>query len=166
MRVLAIVLALAAAGCGPSVVTVRSGDLGTWFKGQYGLELTQVIKRFEPGKGAGAAYRVGEAVRFVLNLDRQGHVAVISLDLDAQSTPRLLGRYFLAAGDQVLPPPGGPSEYRLSPPAGWQRVRVIFTDRQGPSALSARDGDAATAAYIRSSGATVFDVAETYLVIR
>jgi hypothetical protein len=168
MRLFVLLVVMVLTGCTPALV--RPGDLSLWFRGQFAKELSPVITLFETGKGTGSRYRLGEEVRFNLGLEQSGYVVLVGIDPD--ETFYELGRYYLGAGTHVLPVPGENTSFRLGPPSGWQRVRVIYTNTShapvslaGSLATSA-DVDSASNFYLEQSRASAYDVAETYFIIQ
>jgi hypothetical protein len=136
---------------------------------RFGFELSPIITRFEPDRGRGASYRVGESVSFIISLTRAGYVALVGLDPDG--TAYEFDRVFLNPGTHVLSGPPG-FRYELRPPLGMQRVRAIYTDTPYPSGFVIRGTyglerwDQQISIYLERSGSRVRDVAETYLYIR
>ncbi len=78
----------------------------------YRWDYSPVLLRFEPDRGAGATYFVGEEIRFFLTLDRPGWVALVVEDPDGRTYE--LDRFFLQRGTHVLPP--GPTATSSRPP--------------------------------------------------
>ncbi|RDI95375.1 DUF4384 domain-containing protein [Meiothermus sp. QL-1] len=158
-KVLLVVLGLLA-GCAPSSVTVGLG---------LRLELSPVITRFEPDRGPGSSYRVGESVRFWLSLTRPGYITLAAIDPDGVAYE--FDRLFLNPGTHLLSGPPG-YRYELRPPLGLQRVRAIYTDTPHPPGLvlrgryTASGWEQQTYLYIERSGSRVRDIAETYFYIR
>jgi hypothetical protein len=131
----------------------------------YRLDLTPAILRFEPDRGAGATYFVGEEIRFLLTLGRLGWVTLVVIDPDGRTYE--LDRFYLGRGTHVLPP--GAYRYRLVPPRGLHRVRAVYTE--APPADRVRlegvftDWDARLRVYLEASGARGYQVAETHFYL-
>ncbi len=151
------------AGCVPGTRSSLSVGL------RFGLELSPIITRFEPDRGAGASYRVGESVRFVVSLTRPGYLTLVGLDPDGVAYE--FDRLYLNPGTHLLSGPPG-YRYELRPPLGLQRVRAIYTDTPYPTGLVFRGThtlqgwDQQTSIYIQQSGSRMRDVAETFFYIR
>jgi len=154
-------LAVLLSGCFPSrssfTVSLR-----------FGLELSPVITRFEPDRGQGASYRVGESVSFLIALTRPGYVVLVGIDPDGVTYE--FDRVYLNPGTHRLSGPPG-FRYEVRPPLGLQRVRAIFTDTPHPSGFVFRGRyslelwDQQTSLYILRSDSRVRDVGETYFFI-
>ena len=67
---------------------------------RFGFELSPVITRFEPDRGEGASYQVGESVRFLISLSRTGYITLAALDADGVAYE--FDRVFLGAGTCLL----------------------------------------------------------------
>lgn len=131
----------------------------------YRLDFTPAILRFEPDRGAGATYYVGEEVGFFLTLADPGWISLVAIDPDGRTYE--FDRFYLGRGTHVLPP--GAYRYTVTPPRGLQRVRAIYTDTH-PGSLRLEgvytDWDARLRVYLETSGARRYQVAETYFYIR
>ncbi|WP_038048774.1 DUF4384 domain-containing protein [Thermus caliditerrae] len=130
----------------------------------YRLDLTPAILRFEPDRGMGATYFVGEDIRFFLTLETPGWVSLVVVDPDGRTYE--LDRFYLGRGTHVLPP--GAYRYTLTPPRGLHRVRAIYTDTE-PGALRLEgfftDWDARLRVYLEASRARHRHVVETYFYL-
>jgi hypothetical protein len=131
----------------------------------YRLDLSPAILRFEPDRGAGATYFVGEEIRFLLTLDRPGWVSLVVIDPDGRTYE--LDRLYLERGTHLLP--RGAYRYRLIPPRGLYRVRAVYTE--APPSPRVRiegiytDWDARLRVYLEASGARGYGVAETHFYL-
>ncbi|AEB11054.1 DUF4384 domain-containing protein [Marinithermus hydrothermalis] len=149
-------------------VTLRPGDVS--LRIEFGLELADVITRFEPTRGPGAVYRVGEPVQFVITLRQAGYVTLVAVDEDGRAE-EFERNLFLPAGTHTLPPPGARYRYEVSFPTGVQRVRAIYTSTPAPASVRFRgvfqsDGlNRHTALFIEKSAARLRDVRETFFHI-
>jgi len=166
MKKLAVLLGLAAllSAC---TITFRPGDVQVGVS--VGFDLSDVIARFEPDRGRGAIYSVGEEVRFVVTLRRPGYVSLVAIDPDGHTYEFEHGVY-LSAGTYELPLPGMRHRYVVEPPTGKQRVRVVYTDTR-PGTVYFRgvyDADGFNnrlRLYFQQSYAQVRDLKETYFYI-
>jgi hypothetical protein len=146
----------------------RQADLSTWFKGNYGQNLTAVITKFEPGRGTGATYKRNSLDRLRLNLttNRDGYITIVSIDEKMRFG--LLDQFYFHAGDQVLPPAG--TEWKIQSSNGLRRLRAIFTDTppaaKFPNSKFNDDIDQVTVTYLNRSNANIRDVAETYFILQ
>ena len=122
-----------------------------------------VIQSFEPDRGPGAAYRVGEEIRFLLELARAGYVTLVVTDPDGRSYSLERDRW-LPAGWNQLPPRGSRYRYTADYPTGRHQVTLYYASERGAVALTlkSRSGEAATAG-IRVDQRWVTDRADTYL---
>ncbi len=156
MRLLGILLAGLLSAC---TVTLEGVTVS------YRLDFTPAILRFEPDRGAGATYYVGEEVRFFLTLADPGWISLVAIDPDGRTYE--FDRFYLGRGTHVLPP--GAYRYTVTPPRGLQRVRAIYPDTH-PGSLRLEgvytDWDARLRVYLETSGARRYQVAETYFYIR
>lgn len=158
-KILLLGFVLLLSACFPSKVAIS-----------FGFDLTPTIVRLEPDRGTGSTYGFGEDVRFFLSVNRPGYIALVGIDSDGEAYE--FDRVYLEAGTYLMPLPGSQYTYRLRPPGGLQRVRAIYTDTRQPTTVRfesrySSDGwNRQTTLYIRSSGARVRDVAETYFYIR
>jgi hypothetical protein len=156
------VLLLALVACAPAANRLDTTNLRT----------ANVVSEFKPDKGEGAKYKIGEQVRFELTLARNGFVTLITTDSDG-ATYDLERSVASSAGKLRLPraddrsATGGQAAYIVDIPTGPQRVFLIYTDRQAPpntrvsGKFAAADLPRVLRSYINTTGATVYDVAET-----
>jgi len=163
MRILPLILlAVLLSSCFPVVRPEVAVGL------RFGFELNPIITRFEPDRGQGASYRVGERVNFVVSLTRPGYVALFGIDPNGVTYE--FDRVFLNPGTHLLSGPPG-FRYEIRPPLGIQRVRAIYTDTPHPSGFvfrgtySQEGWEQQTSIYIQLSGSRVRDVAETFFYI-
>ena len=108
----------------PADVTV---DVG------FNINYSDVITRFEPDRGVGAAYYVGDEVRFIITLRQPGYVSLIGIDPDGRSYEFEHGVY-LEAGTNILPLPQMRRQYIVDYPTGKQIVRAVYTNSR-PTAI-------------------------------
>ncbi|GAA6733542.1 DUF4384 domain-containing protein [Thermus oshimai] len=131
----------------------------------YRLDFGRAILRFEPDRGPGGVYHLGEEVRFLLTLAEPGWVALFVEDPDGRTYG--LDRFYLARGTHVLPP--GAYRYTLVPPRGLHRVWAVYTD-QAPTALRLegvyRDFEGVLRLYLEAAQARRHDRAETFFYLR
>ncbi|GGM93148.1 hypothetical protein GCM10007092_02930 [Thermus composti] len=156
MRFLGVLLLGLLSACS---LVVEGGSL------TYRVAYGGAILRFEPDRGAGATYFVGEEVRFFLTLDQGGWITLVVVDPDGYTYE--LDRFYLPRGTHVLPP--GPYRYTLTPPRGLHRVRAIYTD-SAPGSVRIQgvytSWDDRLRLYLEASRARRHHVAETYFYVR
>ncbi len=131
----------------------------------YRLGYGGAILRFQPDRGPGATYYVGEEIRFFITLARPGYVTLVVTDPDGYTYE--LDRAYLEAGALSLP--RGGYRYTLVPPRGLHRVRAVYTEGGwGSVTLQGvyRDLEGRLRVYLESSGSRVYDVAETHFYLR
>ncbi len=157
----AIVVTLLASAC---TVTVRPGG----FVGS-DLSLSGVIQDFQPTRGRGSEYYVGEDVQFRLATNQSGYVTLTALDPDGKVY--VFERNIpVNSGTTYLPLANARHVYTVNPPGGLQRVRASFTSQptDGSVRYSGRSGDGewTSAIQIELRPSPVRDIAETSFYIR
>jgi hypothetical protein len=127
---LVVLLGLVVAGC-RIVVTPGNVSVGTSLR--FGIELSSVIQVFEPTRGAGSGYRVGDSISFRILTNRTGYITLSAIDPDG--TVYVFARNIYVRGGETTTISGADSRtiFTLQPPRGLHRVRAAFT----PSATGA-----------------------------
>ena len=161
LAVAAVAVALLASAC---TITVRPGG----FAGS-DLSLSGVIQDFQPTRGRGSDYYVGENVEFRIVTNRAGYVTLTALDPDGKVY--VFERNIpVQAGTSYLPVPGARHVYTVNPPVGRQTVRASFTSDRTSGSVSYvgryGDGDWTSAIQLDIRPSPVRDVVETYFYIR
>jgi Domain of unknown function (DUF4384) len=93
----------------------------------------EIISNFQPDRGEGANYKVGELVKISFTLSRAGYITLISMDPDT-TTGEVERSIAMKAGNNALPrgndvnATGAKAAYKVFPPTGKQRVILLFTD--------------------------------------
>ncbi|MBI5813783.1 MAG: DUF4384 domain-containing protein [Deinococcota bacterium] len=157
---LALLLSACTIGVRPGTVSVGVG---------FGVELSPIITQFRPDRGEGSYYRVGEAVRFVISVNRPGYIALVGVDPDGRAYE--FDRFYLNPGTYTLPLASRQIQYTLTYPLGLQQVRAIYTNTPAPASVRFEgriysDGfNSRTSSYLQLSGAQVRDVSDTYFYI-
>ncbi len=143
------------------VITDAETEVGV----RFGYRTGGTIQRFEPDRGPGAVYRVGEAIRFFVDLARPGYVTLVVTDPDGRRYALEEARW-LPAGWNELPPRWAGYRYTAELPTGRHRATLYYSSARAAVALSLvlRSGEAATAG-IRVDERVRTDRAETYLWI-
>ena len=148
-------------------LTIRPGDVS--FGASFGFGLSNVITRFEPDRGVGVGYYVGDEVRFIISLARPGFVSLVAIDPDGRTYEFEHGVY-LNAGTHVLPLPRMRRRYVVDYPTGKQRVRAIYTSSR-PTAVhflgvyTRERFNERLRVYFDDCHAETRDLAETYFYI-
>ncbi len=140
MRAARWLLLLVLAGCVPSLkVGITPEQRDAW-----GLQ--KVISGFAPDRGEGSKYKVGEVVFFKFTLSQPGYVTLITIDPDT-TTAVLERNVRVLAGPQTFPrktdvTDAGQGTYKVFPPTGVSRFRLIFSDTPTTRNLvSSSDGE-------------------------
>lgn len=162
----ALFLAALSLGLSACTVTVRPGAAVVVPARQANL-----IQNFQPVRGEGSTYFVGESVQLRLTTRTAGYVTLVSLDPDGYGDVLARGVY-VGAGTTVFPRAEDRVTYDIRPPRGLQRVRAIFTSVRPTNTIvfSGRYGEnefrTYTDAYVRPYDAGQRDVFETFFYIR
>jgi Domain of unknown function (DUF4384) len=117
------------AGCR---VVITPGDVSVGANVRFGIELSPIIQVFEPTRGAGSSYFVGDAIAFRILTDRSGYVTLSAIDPDG--SVYVFARNIYVRGGETTTISGVDSRtvFTLAPPRGLHRVRASFT----PSAIN------------------------------
>ena len=148
-------------------LTIRPGDVTVDTRSS--VRLSNVITRFEPDRGTGSVYYVGDKVQFIITLNKPGYISLIAIDPDGRTYEFEHGVY-LNAGTHVLPLPRMRHDYIVDYPTGKQIVRAVYTNSR-PAAVhfqgiyTRKRFDERLRIYFRDSYAETRDVAETYFYI-
>jgi hypothetical protein len=162
---LAAVLAAALSACTVYVRPGQPGPVGM------SVPLNDVITTFQPTRGDGAVYQLGDTIQFRIRTNESGYVTLSAMDPDGRVYVFARNIFVPAYHTLILPTREMRVTFSAAPPTGFHRVRAAFTS--GPTDpgrvhYSGRFGASAwTAAIdldIRSFH--VRDVAETTLIIR
>lgn len=156
-----IALTLLASAC---TITVRPGGFVS-----PDIALSGVIQDFQPTRGRGADYYVGENLEFRLVTNQSGFVTLTALDPDGKVY--VFERNIpVQAGTNYLPLAGARHVYTVQPPVGMQRVRASFTSNRTDGSVSYigryGDGEWTSAIQVDIRPSPVRDVVETYFYIR
>lgn len=134
------------------------------------LDLNEVITEFQPNRGVGASYRIGDRVSFRLRTRQDGFVTLTAIDPDGSVYPLARNLRVYAGQTNILSGSQLGVVFIADPPTGLHRVRASFTtDRTDTSRVEyrGRSGESGWTSAIRIelTGAQVRDLAETYLYI-
>ena len=165
-------LLLALAGC---TVYVRDGEayVRTSVRGTitFGVPLHNVITLFEPTRGQGAGYRIGDRISFNVRTDRDGYLTLTSIDEDG-FVHTFARNIFIRGGRTVtLDGPDSRHVFSVEPPRGVVRVRASFssgrTDTTRVRYTGQRGEDAWTQRIsVDLAPHDVRDVVETWIRVR
>ncbi|MCA9835493.1 MAG: DUF4384 domain-containing protein [Trueperaceae bacterium] len=109
-------------------VTFLPSDVSISGRVRFGIELNDVISDFRPDRGAGASYRVGDSIGFLIRTNQSGYVTLT--EIDPYGNVQTFGRNIaVGAGTTVINGPDARSEFAVgsSSVSGLHRVRVSFT---------------------------------------
>ena len=165
--ILCLVLASALSAC-----TVYVTPDGAAVGGGFGsLETDEVITEFQPDRGDGATYNIGDDISFRVRTTRDGYLTLSSLNPDGNID--VFGRNIFVRGGRTNLIPGLDSRvaYQVGGPSGLNRVRASFTPLEtdtGRVTYRGRSGQdiwtQTIESDIRSYG--VRDVAQTSFYVR
>lgn len=105
---------------------------------RFNIELAAepIITRFEPSRGEGANYNVGDTIRFNLRTTRSGYITLSATDPDG-CIYTFWRNYRVQANTSItIPGSGDRFSFSLTPPRGNHRVRAAFTPQPTSGDLS------------------------------
>ena len=119
--VLGLLLAACTIYVAPDGTTVSPGIDGQEY---------EIITSFEPDRGDGASYDIGDDISFRVRTTRDGYITLTSLNPDGSID--VFGRNIFVRGDRTNLIPGSDSRvaYEVGGPSGLNRVRAAFTPRE------------------------------------
>jgi hypothetical protein len=120
-----LLIALALTGC---TITFLPGDVTLRGTIRFGIEVSDIITRFEPTRGAGAAYRPGDSIAFVIRTTTDGYITLTSISPDG--TVYVFQRNVFVRGgvDTIIPTRGNfIVSSRGGRDFGVNRVRATIT---------------------------------------
>ena len=108
-------------------ITVRPGDVSVSGRVRFGIEVNDIIRVFEPTRGSGSVYLVGDSISFRVITNRDGYITLT--ELGPRGNVSTFARNIYVRGGQVnvISGPDDASEFLLVPPRGLHRVRASFT---------------------------------------
>lgn len=163
---------LFAVALGACTVTVHGSDsvatVSTGVTVRYGVPVSDIITVFEPTRGAGATYYVGDQVQFRIDSRRRGYVTLVIWNPE--------GRLDSGSQLQNIPVDVGtnyiPRSVRLSaaPPTGRSYIRAYFTgapvNYSWSGSVTLDTWNSRGTLYFRDVPQAARDIAETTLVVR
>ena len=147
-------------------ITVLPGSGGT-----VTVSTSRLIETFEPRRGPGASYRVGETIDFLFRSRVDGYVTLSVLEPDG--AVKTFARNLAVPGGTTVILDGSSQgvSFRLTPPQGEHRVRASFTPSAtdvGRVSFVGRAGESDWTAAIRVDVEPfdTYDVQETSFYLR
>lgn len=136
---------------------------------QFGVPLVNVITEFQPDRGRGGNYGIGERISFRVGVRRSGYITLVNYNPDGSVD--VLASQAVSAGTQTLPAPGSGFTYTVGPPYGRNYVRMFFSSRPLVYGYQGRGftttvWDDNTQQFLRSLPEDSRDVRETYFDVR
>ncbi len=160
-------LALLLSSC---TLYIAPGNVSLSGRVRFGIEVSDVIQVFEPTRGAGATYYVGETLSFRVLTNRDGYLTLSAIDPDGRVYTFARNLFVRGSQVQIIDGPDRGSVFALEPPRGFHRVRASFTPSPTNGRVSYR-GSVGEASWTQSISAEVRpydvrDVAETNFYLR
>lgn len=93
----------------------------------YGISTGNIIAQFEPDRGTGSTYSVGEKIRFRIRTNQDGFVTLTALNPDGRVEVFARNIFIRAGGTILLPTPTMEVSFSAGYPLGLHRVRASFT---------------------------------------
>lgn len=120
----------------PGETTIR-GSL------RFGIELSDVITQFEPTRGTGAIYQVGDQIEFRVRTTTDGYLTFTAIDPDGDVYVFARNIFIYGGQSTIISGPSARQAFVLTPPRGMHRVRVSFTPSRtsGSVRYSGNKGD-------------------------
>ena len=154
-----------------SACTIYVAPDGSVSPGLGGLEYDDIITEFEPDRGSGASYDIGDDISFRVRTERDGYLTLTSLNPDGSID--VFGRNIFVRGGRTNLIPGVDSRvsYEVGGPRGLNRVRAAFTPRETDTervVYRGRNGEDVWTQTIESDVRSydVRDVAQTSFYVR
>ncbi len=113
-----------------SACTIYVAPDGTTVSPGLGGQEYDIITEFEPDRGDGASYSIGDDISFRVRTTRDGYLTLTSLNPDGSID--VFGRNIFVRGGRTNLIPGVDSRvsYEIGGPSGTHRVRASFTPRE------------------------------------
>lgn len=167
-----IPLALLAIALTACTITFIPGDVTLRGTMRFGIEVGDIITRFEPTRGVGAPYRPGDSISFIIRTTSDGYITLTSITPDGTVDPLQRNIPVRGGVDNILPTRGNfIVSSRGGRDFGVNRVRASFTPDRTAGRVSYRGifGDSDWTHNIRVDiepfPANARDVRETSFVI-
>ena len=108
-------------------VTIRPGDVSVSGRVRFGIEVNDIIRVFEPTRGSGSVYLVGDSISFRVVTNRDGYITLTELGPNGNVSTFARNIYVRGGQVNVISGPDAANEFLLVPPRGLHRVRASFT---------------------------------------
>lgn len=163
-------LVVALASCRIVIGGDDSGNTSPTVEGgiyiQFGVPVVNLITEFEPDRGRGGNYAIGERISFRVGVRRSGYITLVIYDNDG--TVDLLGSEPVSPGINILPTR---SSLIAGAPRGRSFIRAFFSSRPQVYDYTGRGyttsvWDQRTAQFLRSLPEDSRDVRTTYVDVR
>jgi Domain of unknown function (DUF4384) len=108
-------------------ITIAPGTVSVGANVRFGIEVSPVIQSFEPTRGTGSSYALGEAIAFRILTDRSGYVTLSAIDPDGSVYLLVQNLYVQGGVSTTISGQDSRTIFTLEPPRGLHRVRAAFT---------------------------------------
>ena len=127
LKLLAVSLLLALmSSCTVTFLPNDDADITVRTNVRYGIEVNDIIRVFEPTRGRGSTYFVGDGIAFTVLTREDGYITLTAIDPDG--TVYVFARnIFVRGGQQTSISGTSEGSFQIAPPGGLQRVRASFT---------------------------------------
>jgi hypothetical protein len=154
-----------------SACTIYVGPGSVQGRVTIGITLNDIIARFEPTKGSGGVYAVGEPIVFTLFARESGYITLTAIDPDGSVYAFARNMFVEGGRSNVLPGPSERFVFLADRPTGFHRIRASFTSGRTDTGRVTYVGSRGEEAWTNSitvelNDFPVRDVAETSLIIR
>lgn len=148
--------------------TVRTSIGGTL---TFGVPLQDVITYFEPSRGQGAAYRVGDSIAFDIQTTSDGYLTLTSIDPDGYVHVFARNVFVRGGAVRTIEGPDRRNIFSVGPPRGLVRIRASFTSEPTDTTRVTYQGRRGEDAWTESIVVDVRpfevrDIAETHIIVR
>ncbi len=151
----------------PDGTTTTTSNTSVSVSVSFGVQVSNIIQDFQPNKGAGATYVIGEPVSLRLTSRESGYVTLVIYNpgnyrnTEIRNIPVQRGTNFIPNGVSLS----------ASPPAGVTRFRAFFTPEPNDNVRFSNGTsetylDTQTSAYLNGYPVQLRDVKETFLYVR
>ncbi len=108
-------------------ITISPADVSVTGRVSFGIDLNDVIQIFEPTRGQGANYSIGESISFRVRTTQAGYLTLTSYNPDGSVDTFARNIFVPANQTTILSGPDNRTIWTLVPPRGFHRVRASFT---------------------------------------
>jgi hypothetical protein len=146
-RLFLLILVLSLTAC---TLYIEPGNVTVRGRVRIGIALNEVIRVFEPTRGNGAIYRVGEDIAFRVYAERDGFLALTEFGPDGRVTTFARNIFVRGGQTSIITGPDSRSIFSLIPPRGLHYVRASFTPFQTDTARVTYQGITSEDAWTQS----------------